>query len=171
MYMLKNTLTATLSLSAVLNFASTAMADDESDKQVIERGRYIVSIAGCNDCHTPGYPHSGGNIPQSEWLPGNTVGFNGPWGTTYPTKLRLLSFSFSAVVWFFRSWLVLRPLMSWFALRDMKEDDVRAVYHFIRSLGAKGETAPAYLPPGQTAATPYIEFVPKNLPAQAHADH
>ena len=60
--------------------------------------------------------------------------------------------------------------MPWFALRDMSEADRRAVYHFIRSLGAKGKAVP-YLPLGQAAATPYIEFVPKNLPAQVRADH
>ena len=62
------------------------MADDDSDKQVIERGRYFVSIAVCNDCHSPGYPQSCGNIPQSEWLTGNSVGYNRPKNTTKPTK-------------------------------------------------------------------------------------
>ncbi len=28
-----------------------AVADDAE----VERGKYLVTISGCNDCHTPGY--------------------------------------------------------------------------------------------------------------------
>ena len=31
-----------------------------SKSKLIERGRYLVKIAGCNDCHTAGYPEAGG---------------------------------------------------------------------------------------------------------------
>lgn len=101
----------------------------------------------------------------------NSVGFSGPWGTTYPANLRLLVQSVSLDEWLSRTSKELRPPMPWFALRDMSEADRRAVYHFIRSLGTKGKAAPTYLPPGQAAATSHIEFVPKNLPAQVRADH
>ena len=41
-----------------------AVADDAAaQKQVIERGRYLISTSSCNDCHTPGYPESGGMLP------------------------------------------------------------------------------------------------------------
>lgn len=147
--------------------ASPAMADDATQQRMLERGRYIVATSGCNDCHTAGYPESGGRIPQSEWLTGNTVGFSGPWGTTYPANLRLLAQKLSEKEWMVKARSEMRPPMPWFALRDMQDDDLRAVYRFVRSLGPKGQPAPAYLPPGRTAATPYIEFVPKNLPKQA----
>ena len=51
----------------------------------------------------------------------------------------------------------------------MSDADLRAVYGYIRSLGAAGHPAPAYVPPGRKVATPYIEFVPKNLPARTAA--
>ncbi len=56
-----------------------------------ERGRYLVRIAGCNDCHTPGYAESGGLLPEARWLVGDKLGWHGPWGTTYPTNLRLFA--------------------------------------------------------------------------------
>lgn len=28
-------------------------------------------------------------MPEGEWLTGDVVGFRGPWGTSYPTNLRL----------------------------------------------------------------------------------
>lgn len=54
--------------------------------------------------------------------------------------------------------------MPWFSLRDMSDEDLRAVYAFIRSLGEPGEAAPEYVPPGVAVTTPYIDFVPRNLP-------
>jgi hypothetical protein len=35
--------------------ARQKVASGESDSQQIERGRYLVKIGGCNDCHTVGY--------------------------------------------------------------------------------------------------------------------
>jgi len=148
---------------------TSAAAGQPDDRTALERGRYIVSTSGCNDCHTAGYPESGGRVPEAEWLTGSTVGFNGPWGTTYPANLRLLAQKLSEQEWLARARTEMRPPMPWFSLRDMSDADLRAMYRYIRSLGAKGQPAPAYVPPGQKITTPYFEFVPKNLPKQARA--
>ena len=71
--------------------------------------------------------------------------------------------------WIARARSQLLPPMPWFALRDMTDADVRAIYRYIRSLGAKGVPAPAYVAPDRKVATPYIEFVPKNLPQKSAA--
>src|SRR5687768_14298178 len=55
----------------------------------IERGRYLVKTAGCNDCHTPGYAQSAGQVPEAQWMTGDALGYQGPWGTTYPINVRL----------------------------------------------------------------------------------
>lgn len=156
-----------LMLSAILGAAGTAVADQKPDAKTLERGRYVVATAGCNDCHTPGYPQSNGKIPQSDWLTGNPVGFQGPWGTTYPANLRLKMQSLSEEQWMAQARSERRPPMPWFMLRDMTDEDLKAIYHYIRSLGSKGEPAPVYAPPGQAVNTPYIEFFPKNLPQRA----
>jgi mono/diheme cytochrome c family protein len=157
-------------LAAVTAGALAGQAADQKAQKTLERGRYVVATSGCNDCHTAGYPESGGKVPQAEWLTGSPVGFNGPWGTTYPANLRLLAQQLSEQQWMLRARSEMRPPMPWFSLRDMKDEDLRAMYQFIRSLGAKGESAPAYVPPGQKIGTPYFEFVPKNLPKQARAE-
>jgi hypothetical protein len=51
--------------------------------------------------------------------------------------------------------------MPWFNLRDMSDDDLRAVYRFIRDLGPKGERAPAPAAPGVVVNTPVIVFEPR----------
>src|SRR5262249_27224675 len=67
--------------------------------EAIERGRYLVSITGCNDCHTPGYAQGGGQAPIGTWLTGRDVGFQGPWGTSYPANLRLTVQSLTQTQW------------------------------------------------------------------------
>jgi FAD/FMN-containing dehydrogenase len=50
--------------------------------------------------------------------------------------------------------------MPWFNLRDMSDDDLRAMYRFIRELGPKGERAPPAAAPGVIVKTPVIVFEP-----------
>lgn len=156
-------------LAAALTVGATAVAADTAkEANLVEQGRYIVRIAGCNDCHTVNYPETGGKVAEAEWLTGNPVGFSGPWGTTYPANLRLLFASLSEMEWMERARKPLRPPMPYFNLQAMSDQDLRAVYAFIRSLGAKGQPAPTYVAPDVAVTTPYIEFVPKNLPT-SHA--
>ena len=125
----------------------------------IQRGKYLVKIAGCNDCHTAGYAAAGGKIPESQWLTGDKMGWRGPWGTTYPPNLRLYMRDMSEAKWIQRAKTVeTRPPMPWFVLHDMTEQDLRAIYKYVTALGAAGEMAPIYVPPGKEPHTPYVQF-------------
>ena len=80
----------------------------------VERGKYLVTLGGCNDCHTPKMPGPGGapeldarhllsghpeNAPHPAWTPGdakrNTLftandtvtAFAGPWGVSFAANL------------------------------------------------------------------------------------
>jgi hypothetical protein len=59
--------------------------------------------------------------------------------------------------------------MPWFNLRRMTDADLKAMYAYIRSLGAPGTAAPAYVAPGGKVTTPYIVFVPQVDTPQAAA--
>jgi mono/diheme cytochrome c family protein len=142
--------------------AGGAVISASSHDRDVGRGRYLSVIGGCNDCHTPGYLEKSGVVPESAWLAGSRVGFQGPWGTTYPSNLRLVAASMSAEEWVTHARAARRPPMPWFNLRTMNDADLRAIYAYLRSLGAGGEPAPAYVPPGEKVATPYIDFTPKN---------
>jgi hypothetical protein len=50
------------------------------------------------------------------------------------------------------------PPMPWFNLNAMVEQDLRALYQFMISLGDPGEPAPAYLPLSEDPVTPYALF-------------
>ena len=144
-----------LAVPDALRAAPTAAQPDP----LVERGRYLSRIAGCNDCHTEGYLLSEGKVPEPQWLTGAGLGWRGPWGTTYGANLRLFFSTLSEQQWLtLARQLKTRPPMPWFTLNTMEEGDLRALYHFIHSLGPAGNPAPAYVPPGQEPSTPYALF-------------
>ncbi|HSG64382.1 MAG TPA: diheme cytochrome c-553 [Gammaproteobacteria bacterium] len=91
--------------------AQTVAADTSAADQ-IARGRYLVTIAGCNDCHTPlalgpngpepdmtrmlsGHPQtlempSAPMLPEGPWLvvsAGTNTAWSGPWGVSFTANL------------------------------------------------------------------------------------
>ena len=123
------------------------------------RGRYLMKTSGCNDCHTAGYIQTDGKVPEKDWLTGDALGWQGPWGTTYAPNLRLYFAAMNE-----EGWLVearkraFGPPMPSPSLRAMSDDDLRAIYHFVRALGPAGKPAPVYAPPGQHVAGPVVVF-------------
>ncbi len=134
------------SLAIVVSTAALAAAgaviSAATQVRDVERGRYLSIIGGCNDCHTPGYLEKSGAVPES---------------------------LMSEAEWLTHARAARRPPMPWFNVRAMSDADLGALYAYLRSLGPGGEPAPAYVPPGEHVATPYIDFVPKNVPAERRA--
>ncbi|EPC03960.1 hypothetical protein L861_01270 [Litchfieldella anticariensis FP35 = DSM 16096] len=145
--------------AGLLALAAIFAMAEEADQALIERGRYLITISGCNDCHTPNYAFADGQVPEELWLTGDILGWYGAWGTTYAANLRLLANSLDEGQWVTMTrTLKTRPPMPWFNLNHMSEEDSRAMYHYIRSLGPAGESAPTYQPPGSEPASPYVAF-------------
>ena len=157
-------------LLAALAFPATALAAEPAmvqgktasatlEQQQVQRGRYLVKVTGCNDCHTAGYAPSGGKVPEAQWLTGDKLGWRGPWGTTYAINLRLYMKDKSENNWVqVAKNMKSRPPMPWFALQDMTEQDLRAIYQYVTALGPAGEPAPAYVPPNKEPKGPYVQF-------------
>ena len=144
-----------LALCAVL----PAAAQQKKADPLVDRGRYLIRIAGCNDCHTANYPQAGGKVPEKEWLTGDALGWRGPWGTTYAVNLRLYMQDMTEEQWVKKGrTLMARPPMPWFNVRDMTASDLRAMNRYIRHLGPAGKPAPAYVPPDKTPSGPYVQF-------------
>jgi cytochrome c553 len=95
------------------SFAAEQRGSD-SKKEQVERGRYLVTVAGCNDCHSPKKMTPNGPVPDEarllsghpaeEKLPevppnifgpdkwgaitnNDLTGWVGPWGTSYTSNL------------------------------------------------------------------------------------
>jgi mono/diheme cytochrome c family protein len=152
-----------LSALAVATLAATAAEPKApqrpSDKDLVALGRYLVKTTGCNDCHTAGYAAKGGQVPESEWLQGDALGWRGPWGTTYASNLRLHFAGLTEAQWLVQArTMQARPPMPWFGLRDMSDTDLKALYRYIKAQGAAGQPAPAYLPPNVAPQGPAVQF-------------
>ena len=171
--MKKNALVLVLASGlAVLSFAATSACTQQpagaADGPHVagvetpeEAGRYIVTIGGCHDCHTPGFLEVGWQVPESEWFTGVPVGWRGPWGTTYAPNLRQTVRRMTEDAWvdMIRTRQALPP-MPWMNVNRMSESDARAVYRYILSLGSGGETMPGPIPPDQEPETPFIVLAP-----------
>jgi len=115
----------------------------------VERGRYLVRVGGCNDCHTAGYVADYGGVPEQEWLLGDDTAFVGRWGTAFATNLRLTMLGYNDQQWLAHArTLEARAPMPAERLRAMTDADLLAVLHSDQGLGPKGEPAPQPLPPG-----------------------
>lgn len=103
-------LSSVLLVSALAAGACSASAHNAAQDRVA-RGAYLVSVMGCNDCHTPlkvgpqgpepdmsrfltGHPEQMGPLPakvsDGPWVwsaAGTNTAFTGPWGVSYAANL------------------------------------------------------------------------------------
>lgn len=127
----------------------------------VEAGRYLTTVANCNDCHTAGFMQDP-NLPESERLMGSPVGWRGPWGTTYAPNLRLVASDLTPDAWvqLIRS-RDAKPPMPWANLHEASDRDLKAIHAYLLSLGPAGDTVPDALPPGEEPETPYRVMMPQ----------
>ncbi len=155
-------------VSAVLAFGAPHVAAQKKDEATAksarpmskeaQRGRYLVMTTGCNDCHTPGYFEKGGKVDESLWLTGDSLGWRGPWGTSYASNLRLIAKDMTPEQFMARARSELRPPMPWFNVRAMTDADVKAIYAYLKHAGPAGSPAPAYVPPDKAPSGPFVQF-------------
>lgn len=153
----------TVALTVMFPWTWRAETADNSESKPTSaqaaRGRYLLAVGNCNDCHTNNFAESDGKVPESAWLRGSPVGFKGPWGTTYAPNLRATVSGMTETQWVtFAKALRTRPPMPWFNLNLWSEGDLRALYQYIKSLGPVGSAAPRFLPPDKQPSQPYIEW-------------
>jgi hypothetical protein len=146
---------AALTILSALSLSTTCLAEEAT----VERGRYVAMTGGCNDCHTANYAMKEGNVPESEWLKGDILGWRGPWGTTYPVNLRIRLREMSEDEWVaYAKSFKTRPPMPWFNVAAMTETDLRSLHKYVTSFEDVGEPAPEYVPPGEEPKGPYVQF-------------
>ncbi len=94
-----------LSLTLLISLATTAGASTQNQEDILKHGKYIVSIAGCSDCHTPQKPeyldptkltpeqlktiafNYGATADESKYLAGGRPFDLGPLGILYTLNL------------------------------------------------------------------------------------
>jgi mono/diheme cytochrome c family protein len=142
----------------------------------VERGHYLSIVAGCNDCHTPGFFL--GKPDAAKYLGGSDVGFEIPGLGVFPGRNITPDKETGIGNWTdeqIASALTtgkrpdgrqLAPIMPYPSFTHMAKEDVMALVAFLRSIPAvKNQVAGPFkpgekvsiftfrvLPPGETAA-------------------
>ena len=148
-----------------LTVAGTASAADPR----VERGAYLVSIAGCNDCHTPGYFL--GKPDFARRLGGSDVGFATPDGTfigpnlTPDPQTGLGSWSVDQIVTAFTTGKrpdgrMLAPIMPYDELASLTHADALAVAAYLKSLPPVSHKVPGPLAAHETPPGLVMTLVP-----------
>src|SRR5713226_2218657 len=147
--MQKNQTLSGMIAALALTIAPLSAVAQGSASAQIERGRYMVLTGHCNNCHTAGYAPKEGNVAEKDWLLGSgPLGWRGPWGTTYASNLRLTVPAMTEDAWvIYTKNFKPRPPMPWWSMRETTEQDLRAMYQYIKSLGPAGQHAQPYLAP------------------------
>ena len=153
-----------------------------TDARTLERGKYLATIGACNDCHSPKMdaqmtpdprrPFSG--RPQTTFAPSQAAGeihasldltaWSGPWGVSYGANLtpdpetgigrRYTEASFLNTL---RTGKKpegedLLPPMPWALYRAMSDDDIKALYAYLRTLPPIKNNVRSAAPPPKQAA-------------------
>lgn len=146
-----------------------------------QRGEYLVLVGGCDDCHTPGT--MAGAADMKRRFSGSEIPWSGPWGTTYAKNLTsdpetgLGKWSEEQIYRVLRhgqrpDGSVLLPPMPWQRMAFMKDEDVRAIAAFLKTVPPVKHQSPAALPPGSPAPAGAVVFGPPSawdVPPQAAA--
>jgi len=90
---------------------------------------------------------------------GRGIAFGRPRGTSYAINLRLYFAGLSEAQWLEHARrMEPRPPMPWWNLRAMSDEELSAIYRYVRAAGPAGRPMPAALPPGQAPAPPFVQF-------------
>ena len=144
--------------------------NEEAPADPVERGRYLVSFAGCNDCHTPGYFF--GMPDMSRMLAGSEVGFeipgmgvfHGP-NLTPDMETGLGSWTEEQIITAFTTGKrpdgrELVPIMPWRAFANLTAEDKTAIAAYLKSLPPVSNKVPGPFGPNDTPTSFVMRIVP-----------
>jgi mono/diheme cytochrome c family protein len=132
-------------LIAILAVAAIGLpAAAQAQDALVARGKYLVQVAGCGDCHTPG--HFYGKPDPARVLGGSDIGFQVPGVGTFVApnltpdkKTGLGEWTADQIVTALQTGVVpdgriLSPIMPWRTYAGLTKPDVRAIAAYLRSL-------------------------------------
>lgn len=179
-------LTVVLLAGALLDYGHSGAQDNPANKtqSQVKRGEYLVTAAGCNDCHTPatmtpeglkpdmsrllsGHPENvvmppPPKLAEGPWVwagAGTLTAFSGPWGVSYAANLTPDT-NTGLGIWtedmFVRALRTgrhmgtsrpIQPPMPWLWYRHFSDEDLKAIYAYLRSIPPITNHVPEYQPP------------------------
>jgi mono/diheme cytochrome c family protein len=158
---------------AIAALAAAPIQDARADAQT-ERGKYLVTVGGCNDCHTPGALMGEPNMKQ--FLGGSEVAFAIPGlGAFVPPNLTsdketgLGSWTRAQIITALTTGKrpdgrILAPIMPWRGLSHLTHGDAEAIAAYLKSLPPVRHKVPGPFGPSEKVST----FVMTVLPADVY---
>jgi mono/diheme cytochrome c family protein len=140
-----------------------------ADPQV-DRGRYLATIGGCTDCHTPG--HFMGHPDMARFLGGSDVGFGIPGmgvlvgsNLTPDKETGLGNWSAQQIVTAITTGKrpdgrILAPVMPWRGLAALTTPDALAIAAFLKSLPPVNNKVAGPFGPSQVPSVPVMSVQP-----------
>ncbi|MFN3349679.1 c-type cytochrome [Pseudorhodoplanes sp.] len=160
-------------LAATLVFAGADCAGAQDAR--VKRGQYLVTLGGCNDCHTPGYFF--GKPDMARFLGGSEVGFeipglgvfHGP-NLTPDRETGLGTWSLDQIADAITKGRrpdgrELAPIMPWHAFANLTAQDVRAIAVYLKSLPPVTNKVPGPFGPGEQPTSFVMKIVPPHAKA------
>jgi mono/diheme cytochrome c family protein len=162
--------------AAIAAAAATALLPYARAEPPVERGKYLVTFGGCNDCHTPGYFF--GKPDMAKYLGGSDVAFEIPGlgafagrSITPDKETGIGNWTVEQIITALQQGKrpdgrTLAPIMPDHAFSYLSKDDALAIAEFLQSIPPvknavagpfkPGDKITAFLfrilPPGETAA-------------------
>ncbi|HEX9167942.1 MAG TPA: cytochrome c [Roseiarcus sp.] len=159
-------------VAGILGGSAAGLADDGA----IARGKYLVTLASCNDCHTPGYFL--GKPDFSRTLGGSDVGFAipglgafvGP-NLTPDKETGLGKWTDDQTISAITAGVTpdgrrLAPIMPYAGLSHLTSDDAHAIVAYLRSLPPVKNAVPGPFGPKETPTTLVFVIVPGEVYAK-----
>jgi len=157
-----------LVLTAIALVAATAAgygvtrglsADDKHDDKQAARGKYLVQLAGCTDCHTPGYFF--GRPDMARYLGGSDIGTEVPGlgvfvgrNLTPDKDTGLGNWTKDEIATAIQTGVrpdgrILAPIMPWRAYAALTKSDVAAIVEFLTSVPPVSNKVPGPFGPDE----------------------
>jgi len=175
-----------LMLTIALLVPSTVPGQENVAGAQVKRGEYLVTIAGCHDCHTPLVMGSNGPEPDMKralsghpqdlairapaavsepWggaFTPTSTGWSGPWGVSFSANLTpdaetgvLRDFTEQQFIQTMRTGRhqgqgrQILPPMPWQNYGQMSDEDLKAVFAYLRQIPSVKNRVPDPLPPAR----------------------
>jgi mono/diheme cytochrome c family protein len=155
---------------------ATALAPPSARAQsAIERGHYLVEIAGCNDCHTPGYFF--GKPDPAKYLGGSDVGFEIPGLGVFPGRNITPDKETGIGNWTDEQITAalttgqrpdgrhLAPIMPYASFSHLSKEDVAAMVAYLRSVPAVNNKVAGPFKPGDNVSIFTFRILPPGATA------
>jgi mono/diheme cytochrome c family protein len=169
-------------------FLLAGCATKSSETTPAERGKYLVMVGGCGECHSPKILAASGPVPDttkllsghpssvklpeipkgilgpSQWgaiTSNDMTAWVGPWGVSFASNLtphpatgignwsETLFFQTLKNGKFMGTSRDMLPPMPWQAIGKMSNDDLKAIFAYLKSLPPIDNAIPAPIPPSQ----------------------